>query len=64
MLATKVHILHGTISVKCPEEANPQREEKNGGQGLRERTRRAEEELLMGTWFLLVVKKCPKVVTL
>ena len=37
-------------------------EEKNGGQGLRERARRAGEELLMGTWFILVVvKKCPKV---
>ena len=29
--------------------------------GLRERAHRAEEELLMGTSFLLVVKKCPKV---
>jgi len=26
MLATKVHVLYETISVKCPEEANPQRQ--------------------------------------
>ena len=64
MLATKVHIVYETISVKCPEEANPGRDRgENSGQGLRERAHRVGEELLMGSWFLLVVaKRCPKVV--
>lgn len=39
----KVHILYETISVKCPEEANPERQRGKRWPGTQERAHRVEK---------------------